>query len=115
MKNNSKKYCDEILDLDKECELYEPIDEYTSKINLKKNNFFNLGNLDRIIKLECLKDDKFYNEDYEKNRAFFKKCNEANNYLCDKALAGYCPNYVKKGNFLSTTLNKYNNLQGNFV
>ena len=115
LKENSKKFCDEILDLDKECELYEPIDEYTSKINLKKNNFFNLGNLDRIIKLECLKDDKFYNEDYEKNRAFFKKCNEANNYLCDKALAGYCPNYVKKGNFLSTTLNKYNNLQGNFV
>ena len=114
LKKNSQKFCEDVLDLDRECESYEPIDDNTSKINLKKNNFFNIGNLDRIVKLECLKDDKYCNEDFEKSRSFFKKCNEANNFLCDKAIAGYCPSFIKKGKFLPKTMRKYNNLQGKY-
>ena len=114
LKKNSQKFCEDVRDLDRECESYEPIDDETSKINLKKNNFFNIGNLDRIIKLASIKNEKYYKEDFENNRPFFKKCNEASNFLCDKAIAGYCPSFLKKGKFLPNTMRKYNNLQGKF-
>ena len=114
LRNNSKKFCEQVQNLDKECKLYEPINEYTSKLNVQKNNFFNVGNLDRIIKLECLKDDEYINEDYERNSAFLKKCYKDYNFYCDKAISGYFPSFAKKGNFLPSTMKKFANLQGKY-
>ena len=114
LKINSKKFCEQVENLDKDCELYEPINDFTSKINIQKNNFFNVGNLDRIIKLECLKDEEYVNDDYERNIALLKKCSKNYCFYCDKAISGYCPSYVKKGSFLPRTIKKYANLQGKF-
>lgn len=114
LKINSKKFCEQVENLDKECKLYEPINDITSKINIQKNNFYNVGNLDRIIKLECLKDDEYINDDYERNNALLKKCTKDYNFWCDKAISGYCPSFVKKGSFLPKTIKKFSNLQGKF-
>ena len=40
LKKNSKKFCEQLQNLDKECKLYEPINEYTSKKKFTKKNFF---------------------------------------------------------------------------
>ena len=114
IKINSKKFCKEVEDLDKECKLYEPINDYTSKLNLQKNNFFNIGNLDRIVKLACLKDEKYINDDYEKNRPFLKRRYKEYNFDCDKAISGYFPSFAKSKNFLSSTMIKYARLQGKY-
>ena len=114
LKNNSIKFCEQIQNLDKECDLYEPINEYTSKINIQNKNFFNLNNLDRIIKLQCLKDDEYINEDYERNSALVKKYNKDFILYCDKATSGYLPKFAKRENFLPSTMKKYANLQGKY-
>ena len=114
VKENAKIFCDRVKNLDVECKLYEPINEYTCKTNMIKNNYYNVGNLDRIIKLECFKDPNYGYEDYEGNSAFLKKCSNEYNLFCDKALSGYFPCFVKKEGFLNRTLIKYGNLQGKY-
>ena len=114
LKINSKKFCEEVENLDKECKLYEPINDHTSKLNLQNNNFYNIGNLDRIVKLSCLKDDRYINDDYEKNRPFLKKCYKEYNFECDKAISGYFPSFAKSKNFLQSTMIKFAHLQGKY-
>ena len=114
LKNNAIKFCEQIQNIDKECKLYEPINKLTSKKNIQKNNYFNLSNLDRIIKLKCLKDDDYINEDYERNSAFLKKSFKYYYLYCDKAIAGYLPKFAKRGSFLPSTMKKFANLQGKY-
>ena len=114
LKENAKKFCDRIRGLDLDCKLYEPINKFNSKKNVERNVLFNLGNLDRIVKLESIKDNGFIDEDYEGSSIFLKKCSEDYNIYCDKAISGYFPRYVKKNGFLNRTMIKYSNLQGKF-
>ena len=114
IKNNAIKFCEQIQNIDKECKLYEPINKLTSKKNIQKNNYFNLSNLDRIIKLKCLKDDDYINEDYERNSAFLKKSFKDYYLYCDKAIAGHLPKFAKRGSFLPSTMKKFANLQGKY-
>ena len=86
-KENAKIFGDRIKNIDVECKLYEPINKYTCKINMIKNNYYNVGNLDRIIKLECLKDPNYGYEDYEGNSAFLKKCSKDYSFYFDKAIS----------------------------
>ena len=114
LKENAKKFCDRIRGLDLDCKLYEPMNKFNSKKNVERNVLFNLGNLDRIVKLESIKDNGFIDEDYEGSSIFLKKCSEDYNIYCDKAISGYFPRYVKKNGFLNRTMIKYSNLQGKF-
>lgn len=113
-KENSKKFCHQVRNLEQECDLYEPIDEEASKMNLKRNNFYNLANLERIIKLECLKDERFSNEDYEFNISFLKKCSKDYRFCSDKEISGYYPAFIKKNHFLLETIKKYGSLKGKY-
>ena len=114
LKENAKKFCDRIRGLDLDCKLYEPINEFNSKKNIERNVLFNLGNLDRIVKLDSIKDNGYIDEDYEGSGIFLKKCSMDYNIYCDKAISGYFPRFVKKNGFLNRTMIKYSNLQGKF-
>ena len=80
----------------------------------QQQNYFNVGNLDRIVKLECIKDGSYSTEDYEGSSIFLKKCFNEYNLYCDKAISGYFASFVKKKGFLNKTMVKYANLQGKF-
>jgi len=114
LKENAKKFCERIRNLDLDCKLYEKITNSNSKKNLQQQNYFNMGNLDRIVKLECIKDGSYSTEDYEGSSIFLKKCFNEYNLYCDKAISGYFPSFVKKEAFLNRTMIKYANLQGKF-
>jgi hypothetical protein len=114
LKENAKKFCERIRNLDLDCKLYEKITNSNSKKNLQQQNYFNVGNLDRIVKLECIKDGSYSTEDYEGSSIFLKKCFNEYNLYCDKAISGYFPSFVKKEAFLNRTMIKYANLQGKF-
>lgn len=114
LKENAKIFSEKIKNLDLDCQLYEPINEITSKINLGKHILYNAGNLERIIKLQNIKYFGIGNEDYEGNGIFLKKCFDDYNFNCDKAISGYYPSYIKKEGFLHRTLIKYANLQGKY-
>lgn len=114
LKENAKKFCERIRNLDLDCKLYEKITNSNSKKNLQQQNYFNVGNLDRIVKLECIKDGSYSTEDYEGSGIFLKKCFNEYNLYCDKAISGYFPSFVKKEGFLNKTMIKYANLQGKF-
>ena len=114
LKENAKKYCQQVRNLEQECDLYETIDDELSKLNLQQNIYYNSGNLDRIIKLEGLKDERFVYEDYELNNSFLKKSFKAYSLYCDKAISGVLPSFVKKNHFLSRTIDKYGYLQGKY-
>jgi hypothetical protein len=114
MKLNSKKFVERIRNIDYYSKNYEIITKENSKNNVQRNILYNLGNLDRIIKLECSRDKGFENEDYEDNIVFLRKNTKDYNFFCDKALAGYYPNFVKKNKFKTKTLIKYGHLQGKF-
>ena len=76
LKENAKKFCDRVRNLDFDCESYEEIDNSNSKINLGKQNLINVGNLERIIKLKCIKRNK--SAEYEDN---LKRTNRMKNNL----------------------------------
>ena len=114
LKENAKKFCESIRGLDLECKLYETINDSNSSKNIKQKIFFNSGNLDRIVKLECIKDGEYTSEDYEGNGNFLRKCCNEYNFYCDKVISGYFPSFVKKEGFLNRTSVKYANLQGKF-
>ena len=59
-----------------------------------------MGNLDRIIKLEFLKDERFSYEDYESNSTFLKKCTKEYSFCADKEISGRYPAFIKKIIFL---------------
>ena len=114
LKENSKKYCQQVRNLEQDCDLYEPINDDNSKKNILRNNYFSMGNLDRIIKLECLKDERFSYEDYELNSTFLKKCTKEYSFCADKEIAGRYPAFIKKNNFLNRTIQRYGSLQGKY-
>ena len=114
LKENAKKFCQRVRNLDYDCESYEQIDDTNCRINLGKQNLFNMGNLERIIKLKCIKDGGYSSEDYEGSIEFLRKCINEYNLFCDKATSGYFPNFIKKDNFLNRTMIKYANLQGKY-
>ena len=114
LKEKARKYCQEVRNLERECDLYETIDDESSKLNLQQNIYYNSGNLERIINLEGLKDERFSFEDYELNKSFLKKCSKEYSFYCDKAISGCFPSFVKKNHFLSKTIDKYGYLQGKY-
>ena len=72
LKENSKRYCQQVRNIERECDFYETIDDESSKLNSQQNIYYNSNNLERIIKLEGLKDERFAFEDYEMNKYFLK-------------------------------------------
>ena len=114
LKENAKKFCDRVRNLDFDCESYEEIDNSNSKISLGKQNLINVGNLERIIKLKCIKDGGYSSEDYEGNIEFLRKSIDEYNLFCDKITSGNFPNFVKKEKFFNRTMIKYANLKGKF-
>lgn len=114
LKENAKSFCDKVRNLDLYCKFYERINNINRKKNLEKNILFNLGNLERIVKLKSLRDKGYDNEDYEGSAIFLKKSYDKYNYFCDKAISGYFPGFVKKEGFLNRTMTKFAYLQGKF-
>jgi len=114
LKENSKKYCQQVRNIERECDFYETIDDESSKLNLQQNIYYNSNNLERIIKVKGLQDERFSFEDYELNRSFLKKCSKDYSFYFDKSISGCLPSFVKKNHFLSRTINKYGYLQGKY-
>ena len=114
LKENSKKYCQQVRNIERECDFYETIDDESSKLNLQQNIYYNSNNLERIIKVKGLQDERFSFEDYELNKSFLKKCSKDYSFYFDKSISGCLPSFVKKNHFLSRTINKYGYLQGKY-
>ena len=114
LKENAKIFCQKVRNLDSDCESYEKIDESNCKINLRKRNLFNMGNLERLIKLKCIKDGGYSYEDYEESIEYLRKCINEHNLFCGKATSGYFPNFIKKEKFLCRTMIRYANFQGKY-
>lgn len=114
LKENAKKFCEKVKNLDLDCKNYEVMNDTNSKKNLEKNVLFNMGNLDRMLKLENVRAKGYLGEDYEGSSDFLKQCLNEYNLFCGKAISGFFPNFVKKDKFLNRTMIKYSNLQGKF-
>jgi len=114
IKNNSIRFCNSIDHINFICKPYEPINEETSKINLKRNNFFNIQNLERISKIKTIIRNGFDIDDFECNGKYIKEFSKEYDLIADKALSGYLPKFAKKANFHNKTLLKYNNLNGKY-
>ena len=114
IKDNSIKFCNSIDHIDFMCRPYEPINEETSKINLRRNNYYNLPNLERISKLETIIKKGFDEDDFEYNGKYIKKFSKEYDFMVDKALFGFLPKFAKKANFNNKTLLKFNNLKGKY-
>ena len=114
LKENSKKYCQQVRNIERECNFYETIDDESSKLNLQQNIYYNSNNLERIIKVKGLQDERFSFEDYELNKSFLKKCSKDYSFYFDKSISGCLPKKKKKNHFLSRTINKYGYLQGKY-
>ena len=114
IKSKSIKFCNSIDHIDFMCRPYEPINEETSKINLRRNNYYNLPNLERISKLETIIKKGFDEDDFEFNGKYIKKFSKEYDFMVDKALFGYLPKFAKKGGFNNKTLLRFNNLKGKY-
>ena len=87
------------------CRPYEPINEETSKINLRRNIYYNLPNLERLSRLKTIMKKGFDEDDFEFNVKYIKQFSKEYDLMANKALSGYVPKYVKKRNFHNKTLN----------
>ena len=114
IKNNSIKFCKSINHIDFMCRPYEPINEETSKLNLRRNIYYNLPNLERLSKLETIMKKGFDDYDFEYNGKYIKKFSKEYDFTVDKVLFGHLPKFAKKTNFQNRTLLKYNNLNGKY-
>ena len=114
IKNNAIKFCNSISHVDFMCRPYEPINEETSKINLRRNIYYNLPNLERISKLETIIKTGFDEDDFENNGKYIKKFSKEYEVMLDKVHFGFLPKFAKKTGFKNKTLWKYNSLHGKY-
>ena len=114
IKNNAIKFCNSISHVDFMCRPYEPINEETSKLNLRRNIYYNLPNLERISKLETIIKTGFDEDDFENNGKYIKKFSKEYEVMLDKVHFGFLPKFAKKTGFKNKTLWKYNNLHGKY-
>ena len=113
-KKNAIKFCKSISHINVMCRPYEPINEETSRINLRRNIYYNLPNLERLSKLKTIIHKGFDEEDFELNGKYIKDFSKEYDFMADKALSGYLPKYAKKTKFHNETILRYNNFHGKF-
>ena len=114
MKKNSKMLSDSLINLGDDNLPYEPINEIISNRKIGQNIYMNAANLTRLIKVSKTVRSGFYEDDDINNiktlKNYYKNPENAFKYFKYNNI----PKSVKTNHFSRSTINRYNQYQGNY-
>ena len=114
MKKNSKMLSDSLINLGDDNLPYEPINEIISNRKIGQNIYMNAANLTRLIKVSKTVRCGFYEDDDINNiktlKNYYKNPENAFKYFKYNNI----PKSVKTNHFSRSTINRYNQYQGNY-
>ena len=114
MKKNSKMLSDSLINLGDDNLPYEPINEIISNRKIGQNIYINAANLTRLIKVSKTVRSGFYEDDDINNiktlKNYYKNPENAFKYFKYNNI----PKSVKTNHFSRSTINRYNQYQGNY-
>ena len=114
MNKNSKMLSDSLINLGDDNLPYEPINEIISNRKIGQNIYMNAANLTRLIKVSKTVRSGFYEDDDINNiktlKNYYKNPENAFKYFKYNNI----PKSVKTNHFSRSTINRYNQYQGNY-